>query len=330
MALRSIHGNWGFLLLAALLTSCTATDRTEPSAKTVPTEAVTQSRPRLDPPKLEDGTPREYAGLRNVVAFSEGLYSGGVPEGDAGFDSLADLGIRTILSVDGARPDLARAAARGMRYVHLPIGYDGMDRTRRLELARAVKELPHPIYLHCHHGKHRSAGAAGAALVTLGMMTPEQVRARMVVSGTSPSYKGLFRCVDTATPADEAELMSVGNEFPSVWKTSGLVRAMVEMELVFDRLKLIEKAGWKAPPDHPDLVPVAAAGQLADLLRNMQDDERCRAKPADFLEQMLASSREAERLEHLLATGDEDFAAKSRILAVIHQQCRDCHTQYRD
>ena len=29
---------------------------------------------------------------------------------------------------------------------------------------------------------------------------------------------------------------------------------MVEMDEVFDRLKLVEKAGWKPPKDHPDLV----------------------------------------------------------------------------
>jgi hypothetical protein len=315
------------LLVLMSQASCTTTDRSE---RPITSASRSAAHPQLEPPQLSDAKPREYPGLHNVVAFAAGLYSGGVPEGDAGFDSLVGLGIRTILSVDGAQPDLARAAARDLRYVHLPIGYDGMDRTRRLELARAVKELPGPIYLHCHHGKHRSAGAAGAALVTLGVLTPSQARNRMEVSGTSPSYKGLYRCVETATPADDAELQSVSNEFPSAWKTSGLVRAMVEIELAFDRLKLIEKSGWTVPNDHPDLVPAAEAGLLADLLRNLQDDERCRAKPADFMDQMMASAYEAERLEQLLVAGDTDSAAKSGLLAKIHQQCRDCHAQYRD
>lgn len=284
----------------------------------------------VERPLLSDAKPRDYAGVHNVVAYAEGLFSGSAPEGDEGFETLRRLGIRTIISVDGAQPELARADAAGLRYVHLPIGYDGMKRERALEIARAVRELPGPIYLHCHHGKHRSAGAAGAAVVTLGMMSPQAARDRMSVSGTSPRYEGLFRCVETATVASDAELSKVSHEFPRSWKTSGVVRGMVEIEHVFDRLKLIEKAGWMAPVDHPDLVPVAEAGMLADLLRNLKDDEQCRAKSPEFLAMLSESSREAEALEELLVSNSRDVGVMSARLSTLDRQCRDCHAAYRD
>src|SRR5262245_171423 len=54
------------------------------------------------PPAVNDVQPRDYSGLHNVVAFHDGFYSGSVPEGDAGFDTITAMGVRTIISVDGA------------------------------------------------------------------------------------------------------------------------------------------------------------------------------------------------------------------------------------
>ncbi len=68
----------------------------------------------------------EARGLHNVHRVSERLFSGSSPEGDEGFRSVRDLGIRTIITVDGAKPDVDRARRHGLRYVHLPIGYDGV------------------------------------------------------------------------------------------------------------------------------------------------------------------------------------------------------------
>ena len=68
----------------------------------------------LTVPSADDENPHDFAGLRNVVAFNRELISGSVPEGAAGFESLVALGIKTIISVDGATPDLARAGAVGL------------------------------------------------------------------------------------------------------------------------------------------------------------------------------------------------------------------------
>src|SRR5262245_19658660 len=81
----------------------------------------------------------EAPGLPNAYRLTDRLYSGGNPEGDAGFASLQQLGVRTVISVDGARPDVERARTYGLRYVHLPIGYDGVPEGQALRLARAVR-----------------------------------------------------------------------------------------------------------------------------------------------------------------------------------------------
>lgn len=80
----------------------------------------------------------EAPGLHNVYRLDEKLLSGSSPEGELGFRSLQDLGVRTVLSVDGARPDVELARKYGLRYVHLPIGYDGITREQALRLSRAI------------------------------------------------------------------------------------------------------------------------------------------------------------------------------------------------
>lgn len=301
------------------------------STQAVRTETRSSSVPTLKLPSLEDEIAIEFAGVHNLVAYAAGgLYSGSAPDGDAGFESLAALGIRTIISVDGAAPDVAAARRRGIRYVHLPIGYNGMERERTLEMARAVRELPGPIFIHCHHGKHRSAGAAGAVAVTLGLLTQEQALQRMKVSGTSPSYPGLFRCVTTAAAADAQELAQTSGEFPEIFATTSLVQSMVEMDAAFDRLALIQESGWKTPPNHPDLVPAAEAGRLADSFRTLQQLQSCRARGSEFLKLL----QEGAELASTLETGLTEPRASSAELQItrerLGQSCKRCHAKFRD
>ena len=54
------------------------------------------------------------------------------------------LGVKTVISVDGAKPDVDLAKKHGMRYVHLPHGYDGVPDDRAKELAKAVRRPGRP------------------------------------------------------------------------------------------------------------------------------------------------------------------------------------------
>ena len=81
----------------------------------------------------------------------------------------------------------------GLRYVHLPHGYDGIDQRRARELAKAVRDLPGPIYIHCHHGKHRSPAAAAVACVGAGLLKPDRSLCVLNTAGTSTNYRGLYQ-----------------------------------------------------------------------------------------------------------------------------------------
>jgi hypothetical protein len=287
--------------------------------------------PVLRLPDRADREPSNYPGLHNVVAYAADVYSGSAPEGDAGFDTLRRLGVRTILSVDGAEPELGPAKALGMQYVHLPISYGGITEPRKLEIARAVRDLPKPIYVHCHHGKHRSAGAAGTAAVMLGRMTPEQAVSRMRVSGTAPDYKGLYECAATAAPVLPAVLDAVNGKFPEVTRPQGMVKTMVEIDEASENLKAIQQAGWTTPQKQPDLVPVAEAGRMADHLRFLLDDLKTKTRPAEFRDWLTDANRRTERLEAGLtknaAVGREEL---DRRWMAVQQSCKQCHVKYRD
>ena len=62
--------------------------------------------------------------LHNLIRVSDRIYSGAGPEDEADFDAIRKLGANTILSVDGARPAVDAAHAKGMRYIH-PAGATG-------------------------------------------------------------------------------------------------------------------------------------------------------------------------------------------------------------
>ncbi len=281
-------------------------------------------------PAMTDQAPAEYPGLHNVVAYATRIYTGSAPEGAAGFASLRALGFTTIISVDGAAPDVAAAKTAGLRYIHLPIGYNGMDRERTLQIAKAVRLASGPVYIHCHHGKHRAAGAAGAVAVTLGLLTTDAATAKLHVSGTAPQYTGLYKCVSVAAVVSAAELDAVSDDFPEVSGPTGLVQAMVDIDGAMDHLKAIEASGWSVPVDQPDLVPIAEAGRLADLFRAADGFERVKTKPAEFRERLADTSKAATQIEDGLSTPTRDAKALSAALKTLGQRCTDCHARYRD
>jgi hypothetical protein len=266
------------------------------------------------------------------VAFHPGFLSGSQPDSNAAFDTLAAMGVKTIISVDAAEPEVDKSKARGIRYIHLPISYGGIDDTRGLELTRATRDAMRdgPLYIHCHHGKHRSAGAAAMVAAHLGWCTPDQGVARMKVSGTAANYTGLYASASNAKPLDEAVINAVPANFPSISRPSGFVQGMVDVDLAFEHLKEIEKAGWKTPASSPDLVPAAEAGRLADLYRALLETRYVKRKPAELTSMLRGASQEAQTLEAPLATGTTSPATLSAQFKLVAAFCNDCHAPYRD
>ncbi|MCP4786243.1 MAG: dual specificity protein phosphatase family protein [Fuerstiella sp.] len=115
--------------------------------------------------RITDPSASQFAtlGLENLIRASGRVLCGSEPRGKSAFKTLKKLGVNTIVSVDGAAPQVVLAKQVGIRYIHIPIGYDGVSKEAGQSLTRAVQETDGAIYVHCHHGHHRGPAAAAIA-----------------------------------------------------------------------------------------------------------------------------------------------------------------------
>jgi protein tyrosine phosphatase (PTP) superfamily phosphohydrolase (DUF442 family) len=306
-----------------------------------PPEPVPRGESRIDPPApatstiapttvdFPCGEPRrlngDLAGLHNVVEVSAGLLSGSEPEGEEGFASLAKLGVKTIVSVDGARPDVEAAHRNGLRYVHIPIGYDGVPEVAAATLARAARDAERPIYVHCHHGRHRGPAAAAIACIAAGKADGESALEILRLAGTGKEYPGLWRDVAHYQPPPPASPLP---ELVEVAKVGLLTAAMAGVDRQWDNVKLCRDAGWETPRDHPDLAPKQEALLLREALH-----EAARTIPAGrFDGQFRTWLAEAEVLAAEIETNVKNASRQqaSRSFQLLEQACQRCHAKYRN
>lgn len=277
-------------------------------------------------------------GVHNLFALSTNLFSGSAPEGDEGFAALAKLGIKTIVTVDGTRPDIERAHKFGMRYIHLPHGYDGIDAHTQALLVKSAETAPGPIFVHCHHGKHRGPAAVAVMCMSELSWSPAQADAWLQAAGTATNYQGLYAVVRNFQKPSAADLQSLPTELPEVSKISGLTDAMVEIDARFDNLKAIRGAGYAAPKNNPDLDPSAEAVVLWEHFREAQRLPESAAKGPKFSAQLAAAETEAKKIETLLndfskAPPETRASARGRLdkaIDAIASRCSACHREYRD
>ncbi len=292
----------------------------------------TATTPAPGPPA--EAGPLELPGLHNVFRVGERLFSGSAPEGEEGFRSLRELGVRTVVSVDGMRPDVEAAHRYGLRYVHLPVGYDGVPREQGLRLARAVRDLPGPVYLHCHHGKHRGPAAAAVVRLCLDPACPVEAAVEdMRRAGTDPRYVGLYDSPRKVGRPTAAELDAVAADFPEVAEVTGLAQFMVRVDECWERLKLVRDAGWVRPPKHPDVDPPHEAVLLAEHYREAARCDDAAGRPEELRRGLEDAEQTARSLEEALRPvpgRPVDAAAAQRAFQAAADACSHCHARYRD
>lgn len=316
--------------VVAVLAGCAgqATEPARPAER--PARAAVASEPASQALLPDGPTEADFPHLHNLLQITERIYSGGEPKDEAAFDELARLGVRTIVSVDGARPNVDAAKRHGLRYVHVPIGYDGISDEAGKSLARLVQEAEGPFYIHCHHGKHRGPAAAAVACIADRATDGKSALAILQKAGTSKGYAGLWQDVEKfAPPADDVPLP----ELVAVTEVDSLAAAMAQIDRASDNLKLCQAAQWQTPPGHPDVAPAQQALLLKEGFREtVRQLNEVNDELNDFDEQFATWMREAEQsaadLETALNAGDGDAAR--RVFSNLQYQCKRCHREYRD
>jgi protein tyrosine phosphatase (PTP) superfamily phosphohydrolase (DUF442 family) len=270
----------------------------------------------------------EITDVHNAFQVTDRVYSGSQPEGDEAFAALAKLGVKTIISVDGSKPDVEAARKHGLRYIHLPFGYDGVSTNRIVELAKAAATLPGPFFVHCHHGLHRGPTAVAIICESTAGWTTNRAAAWMRQAGAAADYAGLYRSAITMQMPTVAQLDAI-KDLPEVAKTSALVEAMVAIDAHFSVLKQSQKAGWKTPRGHPNDAPRHEATLLWEQFRELARTEDTTKRTDDFRAKLTDAEQATDSLRQRLRE-PMDAIAVDAAFKKAGRKCAACHAKYRN
>ncbi len=247
---------------------------------------------------LDEREPQEWSDLHNVYRLSDSIISGGEPHGEEALKRISEMGVKTILSVDGKVPDQETAAKYGMRYVHVPIHYSGISEDELLRISKVFREMEGPFFVHCFHGKHRGpAGAAVGRLVLDGVSRGQALAEMRQWCGTAAHYPGLYAVIATGEIPSVEESGAYDWEFPAEHRLSDFREVMVDSARTWDNLKLLYANEWKPDPEHPDLDAVNESEKIAQQMTQCAAMDSVKDKPQDFRDWMNESSKGA----HVLA-----------------------------
>ncbi len=274
-------------------------------------------------------------GLHNFFTLSDTIMTGAEPVDEDALRTLSEMGVKTILSVDGKIPDAATAAKYGMRYVHVPIQYKGVEAEQAAEIAKTFRELPAPFYVHCFHGKHRGpAGAAIGRLVLDGTSREQALGEMGQWCGTSKKYEGLFRTIAEMDLPSADTTAALDFDFAPAHAFEGLRGMMVPTARSWDYLKLLVDRGWEADPEHPDVDAYNEADKMAQAFGSFAHDAALGEEPEDLQEWYRASVTETAALRDALQRhrgGDRSAAADAvRHFRAVGNLCSTCHKSYRN
>jgi len=274
-------------------------------------------------------TPLPSMHVHNLFRATTNVFSGSSPEGDAAFAEIAKLGVKTILSVDGSKPDAETARKHGLRYIHLPIGYDGVPANRVAELIKGAQSSAGPIYVHCHHGKHRGPAAVAVICEATVGWTTNQAVAWLQEAGTAADYVGLYRSAMEFRLPQSAVIARIV-ELPEVATTSSLVEAMVAIDEEMERLKSAQKAKWKCIPNQPDLTPAQTATILWEHFREVARMDDTARRPADYRSKLAEAEKAADQIRLLLREAQAQSLVRDTALQTLNKTCVSCHKAYRN
>ena len=276
-----------------------------------------------------DPEPVEIPGVANAFLVTEQILSGSEPNGEATFTALREMGVSVVVSVDGKKPDIEAAKRHGLRYVHLPIGYDDVPTERQAQLLRAFVLLgeDEKLYLHCHHGKHRGPAAVAILGRDQEEWSAEKAEGWLETAGTAEDYQGLFRAVREWKPVEE-EPHVFADELPEAVDAPGIVEAMVALDRHLDDLKTIQKAGWTSPSDHSDVSPQEVATLLWESYRETARLPETPTRPEAYRKLLGEGEAAAKRLRKAIQSGKS--SRMDETLKLVRQSCVSCHKQHRN
>ena len=268
-------------------------------------------------------------GITNFFQVTPSIYSGSAPENRIGFDELKNLGIKTIISVDGAKPDVAMAKSFGLRYVQIPIGYDGVPTEQAVRLVKAIETLPGPFYIHCHHGIHRGPAAVAVICEAEAGWSPQEAITWMTKAGTDTNYSGLFKSVATFKKPSSNELAMTGTGFPPILSKSRLADEMVKIDSQYDTLKNTSDPSTLTPPSRKREVEQNSVLLLLELFKEIPRTGGIEGRDSMFISMLTNATSDTKALYATLGNNGKERNIREQI-ALLKHDCQQCHQKFRN
>lgn len=247
----------------------------------------------------------------NLRVAAEGVLVGGEPSTEVDWNELRALGVRTVVAVDGMRPDLAAAERIGARLVHVPIGYDAVPAEAQAQLAKVARDEPGPVYVYCHHGRHRGPAAAAIVARASGRMDAAQAIELLEQAGTNPDYGGLWRDVRAFNPR---RVDTAGVQLVASAEVEPMALAMGQLDRAWD--------AWRAAPD-----AAARREAMATLEQGLKESRRASEADSAARDLIARFDQAAAELKHL---DGADEANRSSAIKAMSDTCTACHAAHRD
>ena len=176
------------------------------AAERVPSESELKRLEATSPDYLIDNAPAEPGAdfwpkppkddLGNLGKLTDRLYRGARPT-EAGMKKLADMGIKTIVSLENDKKVVAQEKAwaekYGMRFHSIPMSVIIPPKEAKIDQFLAIAQDPAqlPVYFHCMQGRDRTGTAALAYRVKVQNWDYEQAYGEMKSYGFHTYLLGL-------------------------------------------------------------------------------------------------------------------------------------------
>ena len=184
--------------------------------------------------------------------------------------------------------------------------------------------LEKPIFVHCHHGKHRGPSAAALLAMMSGACGKGDAMTILQLCGTNQKYSGLWDSVRNYEAPTQRILLPSLNSRENIDPATA---SMVRLGEVMDNLSVLQKAGGKVDSG----LSVGEVTELTVLLHEeLREFKRLASsdRPAEFsryLDDILKSSK---ILVKVLDVRDVDRV--SILMKDIRQNCSSCHQKFRN
>ncbi len=237
---------------------------------------------------------------------------------------LAEMGIQTIISVDGPPPPEKYSHLEQINYIHIPVGYSTITDQQLSDIISAIRlsqELKTGVYIHCHHGKHRAPVAISAALRSMNMIDLETSLDHVKKSGLADRYKGLKQAIHDAVPGKS---LPSPRKLRKAYPPEDIIENMSHIDKLFKKLKSANKQNWPVTPDsNHEEIALLLEEKIRELKRIQHDYIH-----EEFETLRLHSETSSKKLT--LALQAKDYTAAQKNIQALSTSCKSCHAEFRD